>query len=191
MTQTVQSPAQSPSPPSSERSRLTYWLAGGLALSLVAVVVLAALFATRGEPSRSGTSAPNYAAASASVVALLDKRIAAFNAGDSQTAAATYTENGIMEEFEPPWPAGKALYTTVGRTNIENRLRELYGMGLRIDAVGKPIQMGVLVAEPTKFRNVADPTGYGEGMLVFQIMNGLIAHQWMIGWAGSRGDVIS
>jgi hypothetical protein len=186
MTQSVEARIQ-PSAPPPEKSRITYWLAGGLVLCLIAVAVLAVV-ASRQESRRSGTSG-EYAAASASVVALLDKRIATFNAGDSHAAAATYTENGILEELEPPWPPGKAAYTIIGREGIEKRLRSLYQSGLRIEAVGKPVQMGVLVAEPTKFRNATDPSGYGEGILVFQIKNGLIAHQWMIGWAGTQGDV--
>ena len=42
------------------------------------------------------------------------------------------------------------------------------------------------MAEPTRFLQ-AGGTGYGEGILVFQIGPGdKIQHQWMIGWVESN-----
>ena len=42
------------------------------------------------------------------------------------------------------------------------------------------------MAEPTRFLQ-AGGTGYGEGILLFQIgPEGTLEHQWMIGWVDSN-----
>ena len=158
-------------------STSVWWLAGCLVLALAAVLGLAlALVADRDETSPTTPSAE--------VVALLDERIAAINRVDGAAAAALYAEDAVLDEIEgEPYPSSTATYTFVGRAEIEERLQGLAEeAGLRLEAVGEPVQLGNLVAEPTRFLQEGG-SGYGEGILVFEIDDqGTIAHQWMIGW---------
>jgi len=163
------------------RSALVWWLAGGLAVALLAVVGLGAwVYADHHRT----TPEPSPTEPSAEVVALLDQRIAAMNRGDGAAAAALYAKDAVLDEIEgEPYPSGTASYTFTGRAQIQERLQGLVeDAGLRLEAVGEPVQLGNLVAEPTKFLEEGG-SGYGEGILVFQIgPEGTIAHQWMIGW---------
>lgn len=167
------------------RSVLVWWLAGGLIVSLLAVIGLGVwvYVEIHHQTSQASPTQP-----SAEVVALLDQRIAAMNAGDGAAAAALYAEDAVLDEIEGvPYPTATATYTFTGRDRIQARLQGLFEAGLRLEPVGEPIQLGHLVAEPARFLQ-AGGNGYGEGILVFEIApEGTIEHQWMIGWVDSSG----
>lgn len=167
---------QMPVPP----SRSSRGLVVALVAALVVVGVLTTLLVVRGQaatPKSASEPAPQ-------VAALLEARVAAMNRSDGKAAAALYTEDAVMDELEgvPYAKDGKATYNTVGRAAIQERLQGMLDDGLRLEVIGEPVMYGDLVAEPVRFYQEGG-TGYGKGMLVFQITpENLIAHQWMIGW---------
>lgn len=167
--------AASTTPPDSQRIR---WLVAAL-VALAGVSVALAFLATNSDHS----SAQNNQA-SRQTVSLLEQRNAAVNSGKGASAAALYTPDAILEEMEgKPW-AGGVTYKFVGREAIAKRLQDLSAVGLLIRPAGHIVQIGDLVSEPVKFLQRNGP-GYGEGVLVFEVTQGQIAHQWMIGWVNS------
>ena len=112
--------------------------------------------------------------ASSEVATMLEDRIATFNSGDGDGAAAFYAEDAVLQEEDI------GLVTT-GRKEIGGRLRDLFEMGLRMEPVGSPIQSGRFVGEAVYFTEFNGP-GTGEGVLVFELNDaGEIAHQWVTG----------
>ena len=140
----------------------------GLAAAVVALGAWVVVDQTRSS-STDGLAPPE-------VVAMLEKRIAAFDRADGQAAAAFYTKDAIMQEED-------IGLTTRGREQIAGRLQVLMDAGLRMTAVGAPIQMGRFVGEAVRFYESGGGTGIGEGVLVFELdeTSGKIAHQWVTG----------
>jgi hypothetical protein len=177
-------------------SRALAYLA--ISAALVAVAVTAGLSACGGSDKASANATPSAASPSPSpisvvgsttaegvrlptdaVIAALEGRIAAWNRGDAEAAAAFYAEDGILEETDV-----SPHVITRGRTWLADRLNGLYDMGLRLAPAGAPIASGRYVAEPTRIYNSSAP-GSGAAMLVFEIdAQDKLARQWMIVWTG-------
>jgi hypothetical protein len=145
------------------------WAVVVTALAVAVVALGAWILADR----YAGTS---QSAASTEVAAMLESRIAAMNRGDSDAAAALYTQTGVLEERDQT-PA----VVSEGRAEIASRLALLYTAGFRLESLGDPVQSGRFVGEAVRFYELGG-AGTGEGVLVFEIdRSGKIAHQWVMG----------
>lgn len=147
---------------------------------LMLLIVLAAACTTDAESAtgtvttaRAATSSPTVVGQTPSdeVMSVLEGRIAAWNRGDGEAAAAFYAEEGILEETD------NGLVTR-GRSRIAARLQELsewFGM----EATGAPVQFGRLVVEPVNLILEGQPGLY---ILVFDFGpdGRQIYHQWVM-----------
>jgi len=106
------------------------------------------------------------------ITALLEGRIAAWNRGDGAGAAAFYAEDAILSEED------NGVVTT-GRAQIAARLQELIDDGFTLEAVGTPIQWGVLVMEPGNLILEGQPAAL---VMVFDLGNDgrEIVRQWVL-----------
>lgn len=125
-------------------------------------------------PSPPSTPAPTTGGQTPSddVIALLEGRIAAWNRGDGMAAAAFYAEDAILSEEDNG-------LTTTGRAQIAARLQELIDIGFTLEAVGTPIQWGVLVMEPGNLILEGQPAAL---LMVFDLGNDgrEIIRQWVL-----------
>jgi hypothetical protein len=144
-----------------------------LGVALVAALAGSLLMGCSSDSAATTTAAASpEGLASNEVATMLDDRIAAFNGGDNEAAAAFYAEDAVLQEED----IGKV---TTGRKEIGVRLHDLYYMGMRMEPVGAPIQSGRFVGEAVRFTEF-EGTGTGEGVLVFELDDaGKIAHQWV------------
>ena len=135
---------------------------------LVAVIALVAALAALGTwvlVDRYAGDSTSQGLASPEVVTLLENRIAAWNRGNGRAAAAFYAADAVMEERDVT-PA----VVTDGRAAIGRRLQWIIDMGLRMEPVGAPVQVGRFAGEPVRFYAAqgTGPAG-GEGVLVFEL----------------------
>jgi hypothetical protein len=92
------------------------------------------------------------------VISMLEGRIAAWNRGDAQAAAAFYMVDGSLEEQDNG-------LVTKGRAQIASRLHGLMA-DFKMEAVGTPIQWGRVVVEPINLILQGQPGPY---LLVFEL----------------------
>lgn len=126
-------------------------------------------------PNANSTTTPAAGAQTPSdeVIAILEGRIAAWNRGDGTAAAAFYAEDATLSEED-----GSGVVTT-GRAQIAARLQGLIDMGFTLEAVGTPIQWGVLVMEPGNLILDGQPAAL---VMVFDLGNDgrEIVRQWVL-----------
>lgn len=162
-------------PAKSHSSRMTWILTAALAVALTAVAILTvALVNENNQPSASTPEQANYAEAAPGITAMLRARMAGMNTGDLAKAASFFAPNATLDEMNTG-------VVSTGRARVEARLTELYKMGMRLKAVGAPIQVGPYVAEPTRLWGAGHPKQTAPFMLVYEInQNGKIAYEWVI-----------
>ena len=150
-------------------STLTWWLAGGLLLALLAVVGLGVWVysdhhqTTATPPTASGVASP-------AITAVLASRVAAVNSGDKQTLTKIYGPTAIVEERDQN-PA--VIYS--GNERMATILNGYHMMGFSLRETGVAVEQGQFVAEPLEWSS-------GGGVAVYEFNDqGVIIHQWVIG----------
>ncbi len=142
----------------SARTRVRGWVIG------VVVVLLAAAFGGGILTGKAMESDP-IGLADDPVVALLDENISALNAGDAAAIAATFTEDAVMTDLI----AGEEF---VGADEIAATYASIPNW--RLERTSEIVQQGAYAASGFTYRG-------GSGVAIFQIQDGKIAHQWVIG----------
>lgn len=161
MAQTLLSPPTTEAKPEvapRARTRVRGWVIG------VVVVLLAAAFGG-GIFTGKAMEADPVGLADDAVVELLDENIRALNARDADAIAATFAEDAVMTDLI----AGEEY---VGADEIARTYASI--PNLRLEQTSERVQQGDYVASTfTYFR--------GSGVAIFQIEDGKITHQWVIG----------
>jgi len=152
------------------RSVLVWWLAGGLAVALLAVIGLGAwVYIDHHEAATTPSAVAGLA--SPEVTAMLAARVAAVNGGSATTIATFYAPDAVLEELdqEPPM-------VTKTSANIGEWLFVYQSAGFRLQQTGTATALGPFVTEPLLW-----PGGFG-GMVTYELNSeGKIVHQWVTG----------